>query len=136
MTGDRGICGYGLRDGSYCKTTPEDDEHRCPVHLGLLCASCEKYEALYECPHDGTPLCAQCQHIAPTVHGPRPDPQDVVREELSRALEMCLERLNESERLPSTGPQRRDSAPVLLQDLLNHIALKVLSGLAQPERGE
>lgn len=136
MIGDRGICGYGLADSSSCKTLPEPGEDRCEVHLGRMCASCGAHQALYDCPHDGVPLCAGCQHITPKVHGPRPDPTDVVREEMARALEMSLERLNDSEELPSTGPQRRVAAATLWQDLANHVALKVLSGLAQPEKGE
>lgn len=131
------ICGYTLQDRSYCKDGPkEGGGGRCAAHEGRSCASCEQFSATHDCPADGTPLCEGCEHIAPSVHGKRPNQHDVVLDELSRAAELCLERLNETERLPSTGPQRHDAAPFLVRWMINHVALKTLSGLARPEKGE
>lgn len=129
------ICGYTLADRSYCKGEPLS-QGRCERHAGVSCASCERFEATHDCPVDGTPLCEQCEHVAKDVHGRRPSPQEIVLDELNRAMELGLERLSDTERLPSTGPQRHDAAPFLVQWLVNHVALKTLSGLARPEKGE
>lgn len=129
------ICGYTLRDRSYCKNEP-GVSGRCDEHVDRTCASCQRFEATHDCPIDGVPLCENCEHIAPSVHGKRPSQHDIVLDELHRAMELGLEKLNETERLPSTGPQRHDAAPFLVQWLINHVALKTLSGLARPEKGE
>lgn len=129
------ICGYTLRDRSYCKNEPGAGG-RCEDHINQKCASCGRFDATHDCPADGTPLCEQCEHISSEVHGKRPSQQDIVLDELNRAMELALEKLNESERLPSTGPQRHDAAPFLVQWLVNHVALKTLSGIARPEKGD
>jgi hypothetical protein len=78
-------------------------------------------------------LCQACVHVAPHLHGPRVDPRDQVDEEMSRAVELILERLNAVEELPSTAPQRRAVAGQIWRGLSNHIAMKVLAGMARPE---
>lgn len=132
MTEDQGVCGFGLVDGSLC-VLPRV-ALRCSAHEALVCNGCRKREATHECLHsDGAVLCEACEHISGSQHGPRPNPRDVVDEEMSRAVELILEQLDATEVLPSTGPQRRDAAAQIWRGLSNHIAMKVLAGMARPE---
>lgn len=128
------VCGFGLADGSMCVTPRAFTFDRCEPHEGLTCNGCRKREATHECLHgDGAVLCEACEHISGSQHGPRPNPRDVVDEEMSRAVELILEQLAATEVLPSTGPQRRDAANQIWRGLSNHIAMKVLAGMARPE---
>jgi hypothetical protein len=128
------ICGFGLRDGSMCVTQRAFSFDRCEHHEGLTCNGCRKRTATHECLHDdGMVLCEACEHISGSQHGPRPNPRDVVDEEMSRAVELILEHLDATEELPSTGPQRRAAAVQLWRGLSNHIAMKVLAGMARAE---
>lgn len=129
---DTPICGYGLADGSMC--LEDRASTRCVTHDGLVCRGCRKHEATHECRFgDGIDLCEACEHISPNQHGPRANPRDVVDEEMSRAVELILEQLNATEELPSTAPQRRTAANQIWRGLSNHVALKMLAGMARPE---
>jgi hypothetical protein len=128
---DTPICGFGLADGSMC-TDPRQGR-RCAKHDGLVCQGCHAHEATHECLRDEAVLCEACEHVSNTQHGPRPNPIDVLDEEMGRAVELILERLNATGELPSTAPQRRAAAPQLWRGLSNHIAMKVLAGMARPE---
>lgn len=129
---DTPICGFGLSDGSMCRD--ERRVTRCPAHEDLVCSGCHVHEATHECHCDnGTMLCQNCIHISDRQHGPQPNPRDVVDGEMSRAVELILEQLNATEELPSTGPQRRAAAGQIWRGLANHIAMKVLAGMAQAE---
>ena len=126
------ICGFGLADGSMCVT--ERTGLRCEHHEGLTCTGCRKRDATHECLRgDGMVLCEACEHISGSQHGPRPNPRDVVDEEMSRAVELILEHLDATEELPSTGPQRRAAAQQIWRGLSNHVAMKVLAGMARAE---
>lgn len=126
------ICAFGLADGSLCMS--ERVVGRCSAHEALVCNGCHRREATHDCRHgDGMVLCEACEHITGSQHGPRPNPRDVVDEEMSRAVELILEQLNSTEELPSTGPQRRAAASQIWRGLSNHIAMKVLAGMARSE---
>lgn len=126
------ICGFGFADGSMC--LDERTGTRCLAHDGLVCNGCHRHKATHECRHgDGRFLCEACEHISASQHGPRANPRDVVDEEMSRAVELLLEQLNATEELPSTAPQRRAAATQIWRGLSNHIAMKVLAGMARPE---
>jgi hypothetical protein len=128
---DTPICGYGLADGSFCMD--QRTGIRCEAHDGMVCRGCRKHQATHECHADGVDLCEACVHIGINQHGPRPNPRDVVDEEMSRAVELILEHLDATEELPSTGPQRRAAAQQIWRGLSNHVAMKVLAGMARPE---
>jgi hypothetical protein len=131
VTEDHGVCGFGLADGSMCVHEPIG--RRCNAHDSLVCRGCGQHEATHECSRDHIYLCEACEHISTNQHGPRANPRDVVDGEMSRAVELILEQLNVTEVLPSTGPQRRDAAAQIWRGLSNHIAMKVLAGMARPE---
>ena len=129
---DTPICGFGLADGSLCMD--ERVGTRCRSHEAVICHGCREHEATHECHCDnGTMLCENCMHISDRQHGPRPNPRDVVEEEMSRAIELILEQLNSTEEMPSTAPQRRVAAAQIWRGLSNHVAMKLLAGMARPE---
>jgi hypothetical protein len=129
---DTPICGYGFADGSFCMESRVTD--RCLAHEGLVCVGCRRHEATHECHScSRADLCENCMHISDRQHGPQPNPRDVVDEEMSRAVELILEQLSATEELPSTAPQRRSAAAQIWRGLSNHVALKMLAGMARPE---
>jgi hypothetical protein len=134
-TEDQPVCGFGLAEGM-CRA-PAPERSFCVHHEGLLCGGCQAHEATHICQRGNclVSLCEGCEHISATQHGPRVNPRSVVENEMARAVELILETLNVSEVLPSTQVQRRDAAGEIWRGLSNHIALKVLAGMAQPEKG-
>lgn len=132
---DRPVCGFQL-DLGMCRAESGENSF-CPEHEGRLCKGCEAHQATHVCYRDscGAYLCEGCEHISATQHGPRVSPRTVVEAEMARAVELILETLNSSEVLPSTQVQRRDAAGEIWRGLSNHIAMKVLAGMAAPEKG-
>jgi hypothetical protein len=138
---DSPICGYGLADGGMCILPRAADADRCSKHRGLVCRGRCDREATHDCsaPACGevpAPLCAGCVHVTATQHGRPRTTQSAAEEEMARSVELILEGLNDTEVLPSTQLQRRDAAGAIWRGLSNHIAMKVLAGLARPEKGE
>lgn len=128
---DTPICAFGLADGSLCMETRAST--RCFQHEGLVCEGCRAHEATHECRCGHAVLCENCIHVSDRQHGPRPNPRDVVEDEMSRAVELILEHLSTTEELPSTAPQRRAAAVQIWRGLSSHVALKMLAGMARPE---
>lgn len=138
MSDDTPICGYGLADGSMCVMPREEFGDRCADHRGTACAACGR-EATHDCEAATcghlVPLCTACVHISGNHHGRPVSPRETAEDEMARAVELILEGLNDTEVLPSTQIQRRDAAGAIWRGLSTHVALKVLAGLAQPEKG-